>query len=139
MLFPPYDHCALKNSCPAVGQVAWALKIQNFRPDYMRYDNLCLLLLRQSNKRYVCLCVHLHRIYSVPDNTQHIKTGHDWLRQVHILSKSQRWVIPAACKETSTESEDMLKGSTLPVKTLYHLLAYHTYSKVSNTSVSFQG
>lgn len=64
----------------------------------------CMSSLSSSIKQ--SMCVHLHGIYSVPDNTQHIKTGHDWLRQVHILGKSQWWVIPPTCKETSTESED---------------------------------
>lgn len=52
------------------------------------------------------MCVHayLHRVDGVSDDTQNVKTGYDGLRQVHVLSKGQGGVVPAACEKTSTES-----------------------------------
>lgn len=51
---------------------------------------------------YTCswaLITYLHRVNSVTDDTQHVKTRHDGLRQVHVFSEGQGRVVPAACKE----------------------------------------
>lgn len=54
--------------------------------------------------RHVGVGRYLHGVDGVSDDTQNIKTGHNGLRQVHVLSKGEGGVIPAACEETSTES-----------------------------------
>lgn len=50
----------------------------------------------------VCACVYLHGVDSVADDTQHVETRHNGLRQVHILCKGQGGVVSAACVETIT-------------------------------------
>lgn len=41
------------------------------------------------------MCAYLHGVDGVSDDTQHVETGHDGLRQVHVLSKGQGGVVPA--------------------------------------------
>ena len=43
--------------------------------------------------------VYLHGVDCVSDDTQHVETRHDWLRQVHVVSEGQGGVVPAACRK----------------------------------------
>lgn len=43
---------------------------------------------------------YLNLVDGVSDNTQHVKTRHDRLRQVHVLCKGQGGVVSSACEET---------------------------------------
>lgn len=56
-----------------------------------------------------CVCIYLDGIDGVSNNTQHVKTRHDGLRQIHVLSKSQGGVISATCQETR-DMRLLLKG-----------------------------
>lgn len=62
------------------------------------------LQLKKEIKGYEDVRLYLYRVNSVSDDTQHIETRHDGLRQVHVVSKGQGGVVPAACTETSTET-----------------------------------
>lgn len=82
----------LQNKLPGCRPSGLGLKITKVPGLIICIMVICLLLaspMKQKVKKcmQVCVCVHLHGVDSIPDNTQHIKTGHDWLRQVNVLSK----------------------------------------------------
>lgn len=49
------------------------------------------------------LCVYLHGVDCVADDTQHVETRHNGLRQVHVLCKGQGGVVSAACKKQKSQ------------------------------------
>lgn len=47
---------------------------------------------------------YLHGIDGVSDDTQHVETRHDGLRQVHVLREGERRVVPAAWRHRGKNS-----------------------------------